>query len=313
MKQTTTLSPTIFSYQDRQVRTITDDQGNPWFVAKDVCEVLGYANPRKAVADHLDDDEKRVTICDTPGGPQKITTISESGLYTLIIRSNKPNAKKFRRWVTHEVLPAIRRTGRYAMPGAQEPPSRPSRPLTSEQRRHVQRLVARKVKEYGVADPYGYQFVFKAIKDRFRVATYKDIQEDRFGELIHFIETIVIPPAPLEDVISILEDPSDIERVIFACALKLDQLTRERRAEDTAATHILVSKDEMINLLNAKLTLLENKLNAPPRWRHLTDEEKKEIVELFRQGLSRRRIAMRMERAESTIQKVLKEAGEVRP
>ena len=102
----------VFAFGDSLVRTTMKD-GEPWWIARDVCAVLDIKNPRDAVLD-LDDDEKGVAITDTPGGPQEMTTVSESGLYSLIFRSRKPEAKAFRRWVTHEVLPAIRRTGGYS-------------------------------------------------------------------------------------------------------------------------------------------------------------------------------------------------------
>ena len=104
--------PAVFSFSGHKVRVTLDEQGTPWFVAKDVCEVLGIRNSRDACST-LDDDEKGVGKVDTLGGIQELTTISESGLYTLIVRSNKSNAKKFRKWVTAEVLPTIRKTGRY--------------------------------------------------------------------------------------------------------------------------------------------------------------------------------------------------------
>jgi anti-repressor protein len=92
------------------LRTLTDEAGEPWFVAKDVCDILGLENSRKATAE-LDPDEKNtVTISD--GNPNK-TIISEPGLYKLIMRSRKQEAKEFQRWVTHEVLPSIRKHGAY--------------------------------------------------------------------------------------------------------------------------------------------------------------------------------------------------------
>ena len=96
-----------------RVRVIERD-GEPWFVAKDVCECLGIANPRDAVS-RLDDDEKGVGKADTLGGSQDVALVSESGLYALIMRSNKPDAKAFRKWVTAEVLPSIRKNGVYAL------------------------------------------------------------------------------------------------------------------------------------------------------------------------------------------------------
>ena len=85
-------------------------------MGKDVAQALGYSNPRKALADHVDEEDKGVTKCDTLGGVQEMTIINESGLYSLVLSSKLPGAKKFRRWVTAEVLPAIRRTGGYRMP-----------------------------------------------------------------------------------------------------------------------------------------------------------------------------------------------------
>ena len=89
--------------------------GEPFFVGKDVAEILGYANPQKAVRDHVDDDDKGVNEMDTPGGVQPVMFINESGLYSLILSSKLPAAKRFKRWVTSEVLPAIRRHGLYAV------------------------------------------------------------------------------------------------------------------------------------------------------------------------------------------------------
>lgn len=94
------------------VRAVVKD-GEPWFVAKDVCDALEIGNSRQAVS-YLDDDEKGVTTNDTLGGTQQVSIINESGLYSLILRSRKPEAKKFKKWVTAEVLPSIRKHGAYA-------------------------------------------------------------------------------------------------------------------------------------------------------------------------------------------------------
>lgn len=87
--------------------------GEPWLVGKDVAAALGYSNPRKALADHVEEEDKGVTKCDTLGGMQDATIINESGLYSLIFGSKLPNAQKFKRWVTSDVLPSIRKTGGY--------------------------------------------------------------------------------------------------------------------------------------------------------------------------------------------------------
>lgn len=100
------------------VRT-TAINDEPYFIGKDVAVVLGYSNPRKAIIDHVDEDDKGVTKCDTLGGIQELTVINESGLYSLILSSKLPTAKKFKRWITHDVIPTIRKTGGYVNDTAQ--------------------------------------------------------------------------------------------------------------------------------------------------------------------------------------------------
>lgn len=104
-----------FTFEDQQIRALTTE-GEPWFVGKDVAEVLGYSNSRKAIADHVDSEDKGVTKCYTLGGTQQIAIINESGLYSLILSSKLPKAKEFKRWVTSEVLPTIRKHGAYMTP-----------------------------------------------------------------------------------------------------------------------------------------------------------------------------------------------------
>lgn len=97
------------------IRTFELD-GEPWLVGKDVATALGYSNPRDALAKHVDPEDKGVAKCDTPSGEQDMTIINESGLYSLVLSSKLPTAKNFRRWVTSEVLPSIRKTGSYTAP-----------------------------------------------------------------------------------------------------------------------------------------------------------------------------------------------------
>lgn len=102
----------VFNYQDNDVRTV-EINGEPWFVLKDVCSVLGLGSAHK-VADRLDEDERnQIPLTDSLGREQETTIINESGLYNVILRSDKPEAKPFRKWVTSEVLPSIRKTGSY--------------------------------------------------------------------------------------------------------------------------------------------------------------------------------------------------------
>ena len=95
-----------------RIRAMCDENGEPLFVAKDICAILDLGNPRSSIA-LLDDDEKGVHSVDTPGGKQQMTTVTEPGFYKLVMRSRKSEAKAFQRWVTHEVLPALRRDGGY--------------------------------------------------------------------------------------------------------------------------------------------------------------------------------------------------------
>lgn len=93
-------------------------EGEPWFVGKDIAAALGYSDTAQAIRKHIDDEDKGVVESTTPGGKQNITIINESGLYSLMLKSKLPGAKKFKRWVTSEVLPSIRKTGAYSVPGA---------------------------------------------------------------------------------------------------------------------------------------------------------------------------------------------------
>lgn len=97
------------------IRTIEIDS-EPWFVAKDITDRLGYINSRDAISRHVDEEDKGVAKHDTLGGIQNVTVINESGLYSLVLSSQVPNAKKFRRWITSEVIPSIRKTGGYHLP-----------------------------------------------------------------------------------------------------------------------------------------------------------------------------------------------------
>lgn len=103
-----------WNFEDSEVRTI-DMNGEPWFVARDVATILGFTNSRKALADHVDAEDKGVTKCDTLGGVQEMAIINESGVYALIFGSKLPTAHKFKHWVTADVLPTIRRHGVFAV------------------------------------------------------------------------------------------------------------------------------------------------------------------------------------------------------
>ncbi|MGG3998813.1 BRO family protein [Anoxybacillus kestanbolensis] len=102
----------VFTYSGNQVRTIIKDD-EVWFVAKDVCDILNHSNHKMAVS-RLDEDEvNKVYLIDSLGRQQQTTVVNEAGLYSLILTSNKPEARQFKRWITHEVIPTIRKTGGY--------------------------------------------------------------------------------------------------------------------------------------------------------------------------------------------------------
>lgn len=121
-----------------QLRTVMIDNV-PWAVGKDVADALGYANSRKALSDHVDDEDRNtVTIRDGIGNPNRVV-INESGLYSLILSSKLPSAKRFKRWVTSEVLPAIRATGSYIV---SEKPALPQRSVTMDDYLRAAQIVA---------------------------------------------------------------------------------------------------------------------------------------------------------------------------
>lgn len=102
----------LFNFRTQQVRTVLIEN-DPWFVGKDIATILGYAKTADAVRKHIDKEDKGVFVLETPGGKQPVTIVNESGLYSLILSSKMPDAKVFKRWVTSEVLPTIRKHGAY--------------------------------------------------------------------------------------------------------------------------------------------------------------------------------------------------------
>ena len=109
------LSP--FNFENKSIRVVMDESGSPWFNANEICNVLGFGNPWQAISTHVDGEDLQKLEVLGNGGKQMANHINESGLYTLIFGSTKPEAKRFKRWVTSEVLPSIRKTGGYQRPG----------------------------------------------------------------------------------------------------------------------------------------------------------------------------------------------------
>ena len=150
-----------------QVRTVMIG-GEPWFVGKDVATILGYERTADAIRAHVDDDDKGVGEIQTPGGKQKIIIINESGLYSLVLSSKLPTAKKFKHWITSEVLPAIRKHGAYMTPGKIEEVLLNPDTLIKLAQRLKEETAARKNAELEAA---GYKQMFNELKPK---ADYTD-------------------------------------------------------------------------------------------------------------------------------------------
>lgn len=175
----------IFSFENSQVRTLGTAE-TPLFVAIDICTALGLSNARKAVADHVDTEDIIKAEIETKGGRQTVNCVNESGLYALIFGSKLENAKRFKRWVTNEVLPAIRKQGHYECPIAT---------ITPSQQLQLREEVARRAKAVSAH----YQTVYRALYARFQVPRYTEILAKDFGAAIDFIRTVELRTPVVRD------------------------------------------------------------------------------------------------------------------
>ncbi|MFP7313753.1 BRO family protein [Bacillus safensis] len=220
----------IFNYQNQEVRTVIQD-GQPWFVAKDVAEILGYANTKDAISSHVDEEDKTIiqrsemTTFEIPN--RGLTVINESGLYSLILSSKMPDAKKFKRWVTSEILPTIRQTGQYGEPKVLteregqiqslellldnlkrsaemeqqinihekkilELNTKVDEQITIDhgEQRRIQKAVATRI--YSFTDDKNernrlFKELYREIKDRFGVSSYKDVKRKDMQLAVNYI------------------------------------------------------------------------------------------------------------------------------
>lgn len=166
----------VFSFEKFSVRTLGTAE-TPLFVAIDVAAALGYQRARDAVSQHCDPDDIIKAEIETKGGRQTVNCVNESGLYALIFGSKLENAKRFKRWVTNEVLPAIRKQGHYECPIAT---------ITASQQLQLREEVARRAKAVSAH----YQTVYRALYARFQVPRYTEILAKDFGAAIDFIRTV---------------------------------------------------------------------------------------------------------------------------
>ncbi|HCD4455626.1 TPA: ORF6C domain-containing protein [Staphylococcus aureus] len=202
-----------FNFEELPVRTLEVD-GEPYFIGKDVADILGYTNSRKTLSDHVDEEDKLTSRIVTSGQNRNVTIINESGLYSLIFSSKLENAKRFKRWVTSEVLPSLRRTGTYQTKplttseqiqliaqGNTELDERVTKieetyPIMHGEAKHIQRLVAQKVAEivrnkfngfYDQVSRKLFAEIYKSIKKIFDVPSYNCIPRGRYQEAIRFV------------------------------------------------------------------------------------------------------------------------------
>ena len=165
----------VFNFQSTTIRVVADDKGEPLFVASDVCEVLGYRNTSKAIADHCRQKgiTKRYTL--TEKGEQELLYIDEGNLYRLIIKSRKPEAEPFESWVCDEVLPSIRKTGKYEQP---EPVKNPRLLL-----RNTIHAVAK-------GDRQTYSNLYNRLYRKFQVTSYKELNDTQCVAAAEFIKSV---------------------------------------------------------------------------------------------------------------------------
>lgn len=173
--------------------TVLGDILNPLFIAQQVCKILGYAKPQNAVAQHCDpEDVTKVEITDRLNRKQLVNCVNESGLYALIFGSKLPKAKQFKRWVTNEVLPAIRKQGCYS---AQE---QDNTLISNEQQYELSSRVMRKT--HALFGNKNYSFVYRALKRRFRIPRYTCLLQRDFETALAFIDGLKVSDFNVPDV-----------------------------------------------------------------------------------------------------------------
>lgn len=165
---------------------------NPLFVAQQICNVLGFTNPWKAIKDHVDPEDVCKVEVQTNGGKQLVNCVNESGLYALIFGSKLPKAKQFKRWVTNEVLPAIRKQGCYS---AQE---QDNALISNEQQYELSSRVMRKT--HALFGNKNYSFVYRALKRRFRIPRYTCLLQRDFETALAFVDGLKVSDFNVPDV-----------------------------------------------------------------------------------------------------------------
>ena len=185
------MSNLAFTFENTSL-SILGDILNPLFIAQQVCSILGYKLARKAVADHCDPEDVCKVEMQTNGGRQLVNCVNESGLYALIFGSKLPKAQQFKRWVTNEVLPAIRKQGCYS---AQE---QDNTLISNEQQYELSSRVMRKT--HALFGNKNYSFVYRALKRRFRIPRYTCLLQRDFETALAFIDGLKVSDFNVPDV-----------------------------------------------------------------------------------------------------------------
>ncbi|EPI4160438.1 BRO-N domain-containing protein [Neisseria gonorrhoeae] len=168
----------VLNFQQNSVRTVADNKGELWFLANDVCEILGYTNPRRTVDLHCKSRGVTKRYTPTASGEQEMTYINEPNLYRLIIKSRKPAAEAFEEWVMETVLPAIRKTG-----GCQVGPK-----TTADDRTGLRQAVAALVGRKGI----DYSSAYSMIHQRFNVESVEDLPAGKLPEAVAYVHALTL-------------------------------------------------------------------------------------------------------------------------
>lgn len=193
-----------FSFENMPVRTLGNPE-TPLFVAIDVVKALGFKDTINPIKRHVDPEDLIKVEIETNGGRQTVNAVNESGLYALIFGSKLDTAKRFKRWVTSEVLPAIRRTGRYE--------TAQSAQISTSEQYEIRKAIKARAKNSSVH----YQTVYNALYDYFKIASYKDLRHDQMKAALALIETCTFKPqlsAPAIPEGSIVIDEAMAEKIV---------------------------------------------------------------------------------------------------
>ncbi len=195
-----------FSFENSSL-TILGDVLNPLFIAKQICSILGFGNFRQALSTHCDPEDVCKVEVQTNGGKQLVNCVNESGLYALIFGSKLPKAKQFKRWVTNEVLPAIRKQGAYisdkltyeeALKIVEEKHANETQTISNEQQYELSSRVMRKT--HALFGNKNYSFVYRALKRRFRIPRYTCLLQRDFETALAFVDGLKVSDFNVPDV-----------------------------------------------------------------------------------------------------------------